>query len=68
MRQLLEGIDEKGQLKVVAGTYGEWAHKLVAPDSAQGKLLSLGLPALPSDLMHLAGQLFKRLKPLKLQM
>jgi hypothetical protein len=47
VRQLLESIDDKRKLKVVAGTYGKWAHEFLSPDSAQGKLLSLGLPAVP---------------------
>ncbi len=45
--ELLAAIDDKRKLKVVAGTYNKWAHELVSPDSPQGKLLSLGLPALP---------------------
>ena len=42
------------RLKIVAGTYGKWAHKLLPPESAQAKLLSIGLPAVPSlvDALH----------------
>jgi len=45
VRDLLAAIDEKAKLKVVGGTYGNWAYDLVAPDSPQGKLLAIGLPA-----------------------
>ena len=41
-------MDGKKSLKIVAGTYGEWAHKLVSPDSPEGKLLDMGLPAVPT--------------------
>ena len=44
---LLGAFDDKRRLKVVAGTYGAWAHDLVPPGSPQGKLLALGLPAVP---------------------
>jgi hypothetical protein len=45
--ELLAAIDDAKGLKVVAGTYGKWAHGLVPPDSPQGRLLAAGLPALP---------------------
>jgi hypothetical protein len=44
---LLSRIDGGAKLKVVSGTYGEWAHDFVALDSAQGKLLAMGLRAVP---------------------
>jgi hypothetical protein len=47
IRGLLAGIDEKAKVMVVGGTYGNWAHDLVPPDSPQGKLLAIGLPAVP---------------------
>ena len=47
IRELLGKIGTKGPLRIVAGTYGEWAHDLVAPKSAQGRLLSVGLAAVP---------------------
>lgn len=47
VRELLASIDDKRKPKVVAGTYGKWAHEFLSPDSAQGKLLALGLPAVP---------------------
>ena len=46
--KLVAELDGKKSLKIVAGTYGEWAHKLVAPDSPEGKLLKMGLPAVPT--------------------
>jgi hypothetical protein len=48
IRDLLAGIDEKAKLKVVGGTYGNWAYDLVPPDSPQGKLLAIGIPAVPT--------------------
>lgn len=41
-------IDADEQVKVVAGTYGEWAHHFLPPDSPQGKLLEMGLKSVPS--------------------
>ena len=46
--KLVAELDGKTSLKIVAGTYGEWAHKLVSPDSPEGKLLDMGLPAVPT--------------------
>ena len=46
--KLVAELDGKKSLKIVAGTYGEWAHKLVSPDSPEGKLLDMGLPAVPT--------------------
>ena len=40
-------IDPTRELKVVAGTYGEWAHEFIRPDSAQGKLLKMRLKSVP---------------------
>jgi hypothetical protein len=47
IRGLLEQLDTKGRVSVVAGSYGEWAHELVPPDSPQGKLLAVGIDAVP---------------------
>ena len=46
--KLVAELDGKKKPKIVAGTYGEWAHKLVSPDSPAGKLLKMGLPAVPT--------------------
>lgn len=51
VRQLLEQIELAGPVRIVAGTYGPWADKLVPADSAQGRLLSLGFQAVP-PLLH----------------
>lgn len=54
-RRLLKEIDMSKQVKVVAGTYGRWAHGFVSPSSAQGQLLSLEQKAVPA-LMEAVGQ------------
>jgi hypothetical protein len=41
-------LPEAGSTKIVGGTYGKWAYEFVPPDSAQGRLLAMGLDALPS--------------------
>ncbi len=50
----IEQIDESKKLIMVQGTYGRWAHDSVAPDSPQGKILSLGLKAVPTLITHSA--------------
>ena len=47
-RSLIAGIAPTEKLKVAAGTYGPWAHALISPESPQGKLLAMGLKAVPS--------------------
>jgi hypothetical protein len=47
LKGLLAGAEQAGRLRVVAGTYGAWAHKFVPPESAQGKILAMGLGAVP---------------------
>ena len=46
-RNLIAKLSPAEKLKVVAGSYGPWAHGFVAPDSPQGKLLEMGLKAVP---------------------
>lgn len=41
-------INAREKLKVVAGTYGEWAYDFLPPESPQGKLLDMGLKSAPS--------------------
>jgi hypothetical protein len=43
----LAKIDGTGHLKIIAGTYGQWAHDFVAPDSPQAKILQMGMDAIP---------------------
>ena len=45
--KLLGEINDRAFLRIVAGTYGNWAYKMVPPESAQGRILSSGLPAVP---------------------
>lgn len=54
VRKLVTELDGKKNLKVVAGTYGEWAHGLISQDSPEGKLLNMGLKAVPTiiQLLH----------------
>jgi tetratricopeptide (TPR) repeat protein len=47
IRKSLDGLDEKGDIKLVAGTYGEWAHKLVPPSSPPGAILGHDWKAVP---------------------
>ena len=53
-RSLIDKISPSEKLKIVVGTYGAWSHDFVAPDSAHGKLLSMGLKAAPQlvELLH----------------
>ncbi|HLX63845.1 MAG TPA: hypothetical protein VKX17_21415 [Planctomycetota bacterium] len=44
---LLRAIPEDAPLKIVAGTYAENFHGFVSPDSPHGKLLQMGLSAVP---------------------
>ena len=43
----IAAIKPEQPVKVVAGTYGKWAHKFISPDSPPGELLSMGLKAAP---------------------
>ena len=45
--RLLEKLNDKGDVKVLAGTYGKGDHEFIAPDSPAGQLLSLGWKAVP---------------------
>lgn len=46
--ELVEQLDGDAPLKIVAGTYGTWAHNFLPADSPAGKLLTLGAPAVPT--------------------
>ena len=48
VKKLVAELDGKKKLKIVAGTYGKWAHEFVSPESPEGKLLGSGLKAVPS--------------------
>jgi hypothetical protein len=52
-KDLLYAIPENAPLKVVAGTYSEDFHDLIAPESPQGKLLTMGFNAVPALLDEL---------------
>ncbi|MDB4439470.1 hypothetical protein N9153_00955 [Planctomicrobium sp.] len=54
VRNLVADLDGSRNLKIVAGTYGEWAHEFIPPDSPVGKLLNMGFPAVPTiiELLH----------------
>jgi hypothetical protein len=41
-------LDVGIKVKVIAGTYGEWAHEFIPPNSPQGKLLAMGLKSAPA--------------------
>ncbi|MBI1829908.1 MAG: hypothetical protein HYR84_00490 [Planctomycetes bacterium] len=44
---LIEKIDGKQEVRVAEGPFGKEHHKLIAPDSPQGRLLSLGWKVVP---------------------
>ena len=46
-RSLVARLPPAEQLKIVVGSYGPWAHSFVYPNSPQGKLLNMGLKAVP---------------------
>jgi hypothetical protein len=46
--QWISALDASQRLKVVAGTYGKWAHEFVPPGTPEGKLLSMGIKAVPA--------------------
>lgn len=48
VRRLVAELDGGQALKIIAGTYGPWAHKLIPPDSPGGELLGMGLKAVPT--------------------
>jgi hypothetical protein len=41
----IAALDETKPLEIVAGTYGEWVHEHVPPESSAGRLLRMGLSA-----------------------
>ena len=43
----IAALDANKRLKIVAGTYGKWAHKFVPPTTPEGKLLDTGVKAVP---------------------
>ena len=43
----IAAIDAEKELKIVDGTYGEWAHEFISPRSPQGKLLGMDLKSIP---------------------
>lgn len=45
--RLLEKLNDKGDVKVLAGTYGKGDHEFIAPDSPAGQLLALSWKAVP---------------------
>jgi hypothetical protein len=45
--QWISALEANKRLKIVAGTYGEWAHKFVAPTTPEGRILGAGLKAVP---------------------
>jgi hypothetical protein len=46
-RQWISALDANQRLKIVAGTYGKWAHGFVLPDTPEGRLLGMGIKAAP---------------------
>jgi tetratricopeptide (TPR) repeat protein len=46
-------LDEQAPLRILAGTYGSYAHQFIAPQSPPGKLLALGWKAVPTLLDEL---------------
>ena len=53
IRNTLAEIPVGGELRIVVGTYGTWAHNFVKPDSPQGRLLRFGFDAVPALLTAL---------------
>ncbi|MCA9264525.1 MAG: hypothetical protein KDA60_11775, partial [Planctomycetales bacterium] len=47
-KALIEKLPEDAALKVVAGSYGPWAHQFVPPDSTAGRLLSMRMKGVPA--------------------
>jgi hypothetical protein len=47
VERLVKELDGEQPLKIVAGTYGDWAHSLIDKESPAGKLLAMGAPAVP---------------------
>ncbi|WP_254512333.1 hypothetical protein [Anatilimnocola floriformis] len=47
VRKFVGELDGDAPLKIAAGKYGRWAHDLISPNSAAGKLLGFGRPAVP---------------------
>lgn len=60
--KLISEMDGQKKLKVIAGTYGEWAHELISPDSPEGKLLSMGRKAVPTIIESLHDRTFTKEK------
>ena len=55
-------LDDSHELVVVYGTYGKWAHGSVSPESPQGKIMSLGMKAVPSLVKHLTDKSYSARK------
>lgn len=47
VRRQIEALDGDQPLRIVAGTYGPWAHSFLAKESPAGQLMGVGLPAIP---------------------
>ena len=43
----ISALDANRRLKIVAGTYGKWAHEFVPPNTPEGRLLGMGIKAAP---------------------
>jgi hypothetical protein len=52
----ISALDGSKPLKVVAGTYGKWAHEFVPPTTAEGRILGAGLKAVPVLIEALANR------------
>ena len=50
VRNWIAELDAKPPVKIVAGTYGPWAHDFVSPKSPEGRILQLGPKSLPAIL------------------
>jgi hypothetical protein len=47
VHRLVKELDGDQPLKIIAGTYGEWAHGMIGKDTPAGQLLSLRAAAVP---------------------
>ena len=52
--QWIAALNANQRVKVVVGTYGEWAHKFVPPTTPEGRLLGMGIKAVPTLIESLA--------------
>lgn len=48
VRNWIAELDTKPPVKIVAGTYGPWAHDFINPKSPAGRILQLGPKSLPA--------------------